>query len=126
QQVQPQFDLTTKGRVGTLLTQTYVITNTGTTPQDFELVRYLDGDLNFDGRDGLGGTTTNSTGVIQNGVPDGASADGGGHLINKITGDEFLYETEQGGVSSNGTFIGMTSKPNPPLPPGVFPTNRFE
>ena len=129
QQVQPQFDLTSINRVGTLLTQTYVITNTalaGTAAIDFELVRYLDGDLNFDGRDGLGGTTSNSTGIIQNGVPDGASADGGGHLINKITGDEFLFETEQGGVSSNGTFIGITSKPNPALPPAVFPANRFE
>ncbi len=126
QQVQPQFDLNAKERVGTLLTQTYVIQNTGTTPLDFELVRYLDGDLNFDGRDGLGGVTSNSTGGIQNGVPDGASPDGGGHLINKITGDEFLFETEQGGVSSNGTFMGITSKPNPPLPPAAFPGSRFE
>jgi Ca2+-binding RTX toxin-like protein len=129
QQVQPQFDLTSNKRVGTLLTQTYVITNTNpaaTPAVDFELVRYLDGDLNFDGRDGLGGTTSNSTGGTQNGVPDGASNDGGGHLVNKITGDEFLFETEQGGVSSNGTFIGITSKPNPALPPAPFPANRFE
>jgi Ca2+-binding RTX toxin-like protein len=125
QQVQPQFDLTTNNRVGTLLTQTYVITNTaaaGTAALDFELVRYLDGDLNFDGRDGLGGTTSN----LQNGVPDGASDDGGGRLFNRITGDEFLFETEQGGVSSNGTFIGITAKPNPALPPAAFPANRFE
>lgn len=130
QQVQPQFDLVSINRVGTLLTQTYVVTNTaavGTPAIDFELVRYLDGDLNFDGRDGLGGTTSNSPPVgIQNGVPDGASDDGGGRLFNRITGDEFLFETEQGGVSSNGTFIGITSKPNPALPPTVFPANRFE
>ncbi len=126
QQVQPQFDLVTTAQVGTLLTQTYVITNTGTAPQDFEFVRYLDGDLNFDGLDELGGLTSNDVGVITNGVPDGASPDGGGHLINQITGDEFLFETEQGGVSSNGTFIGITSKPNPPLPPAAFPNSRFE
>lgn len=129
QQVQPQFDLVSNNRVGTLLTQTYVVTNTaaaGTAAIDFELVRYLDGDLNFDGRDGLGGVTSNSTGIAQNGVPDGASPDGGGHLINRITGDEFLFETEQGGLSSNGTFIGITSTPNPALPPAVFPANRFE
>ena len=129
QQVQPQFDLTSNNRVGTLLTQTYVITNTaavGTAAIDFELVRYLDGDLNFDGRDGLGGVTSNSTGIAQNGVPDGASADGGGRLFNRITGDEFLFETEQAGVSSNGAFLGITSKPSPALPPAVFPANRFE
>ncbi len=129
QQVQPQFDLASNNRVGTLLTQTYEITNTnaaGTPAVAFELVRYLDGDLNFDGRDGLGGVTSNSTGIAQNGVPDGASPDGGGRLFNRITGDEFLFETEQGGVSSNGTFIGITAKPNPALPPAAFPANRFE
>ncbi len=126
QQVQPQFDLNSNKRVGTLLTQTYVILNTSTTDQAFELVRYLDGDLNFDGRDELNGVTTNGIGGPANGVPDGASPDGGGHLINKLTGDEFLFETEQGGVAGTGNFLGITSKPNPALPPAAFPDNRFE
>ncbi|MCX7418661.1 MAG: Ig-like domain-containing protein, partial [Planctomycetia bacterium] len=121
QQVQPQFNITTNQRVGSLLTQTYQIQNTGLIASTFELVRYFDGDLNFDGRDGLGGTTSNA-----NGVPDGASADGGGHYINPKTRDEFLFETEQGGVGSNGTFVGITSTPNPAAPPAPFPANRFE
>jgi len=121
QQVQPQFNITTNQRIGSLLTQTYQIQNTGLTASTFELVRYFDGDLNFDGRDGLGGTTSNA-----NGVPDGASADGGGHYINPKTRDEFMFETEQGGVGNTGTFVGITSTPNPAAPPTPFPTNRFE
>lgn len=121
QQVQPQFDLVTNKRIGSLLTQTYQIQNSGTASSTFELVRYFDGDLNFDGRDGLGGTTSNG-----NGVPDGASNDGGGHFINPKTRDEFLFETEQGGVGNGGTFVGITATPNPAPPPAAFPTNRFE
>lgn len=43
-------DLVVNGvRKGSLLTQTYRITNPGTTRLDFELMRYVDGDLRFDG-----------------------------------------------------------------------------
>jgi hypothetical protein len=36
-------------RIGSILTQKYTITNTGTENAEFEFVRYLDGDLDFDG-----------------------------------------------------------------------------
>ncbi len=86
-------------RTGSLLTQTYRITNSGATDANFELVRYLDSDQSFDG------SFTNS---------------GGGRLLT-TAGDEVLFETDSGGTSADTNFIGITGKG------GTLPTNnRFE
>jgi Ca2+-binding RTX toxin-like protein len=72
--------------VGTLFTQTYRITNSGTVVENFDLVRYMDGDLLFDG----------------------TLIDGGGFLT--TTNNELiLFETDAGGnQSSDTTFLGVT------------------
>ncbi len=99
QTVEPVFDIVTRSRVGSLLTQTYQITNRSAATSDFELVRYMDGDLNF--------------------TPP-ASTDGGGRLVS-TAGDEFLFETDAGGTVASATFVGITSKG------GTIPAaNRFE
>ncbi len=65
---------------GSLLTQTYVITNPGASPLSFEMIRYIDGDLLFDG----------------------TLVDGGGHLR------DILFETDAGGSGeTDTTFVGM-------------------
>ena len=73
-------------RTGSNLIQTYTITNPGTEAIDFELIRYLDGDLNFDGS-------------IQ---------DTGGRFVR---GDrEILFETDSGDSGTSATtFIGITA-----------------
>ena len=48
QRVSDLFD-PSNARTGSQLTQTYTITNPGSTAVNFELIRYLDGDLDFDG-----------------------------------------------------------------------------
>jgi hypothetical protein len=85
-------------RTGTELQQTYTITNTSDTSVDFELVRYLDGDLRFDG----------------------SLIDGGGRLVNN--GLEILFETDSAtGNNDPTTFIGITAEG------GITPaTNRYE
>ncbi|MDX2217216.1 MAG: PEP-CTERM sorting domain-containing protein [Oculatellaceae cyanobacterium bins.114] len=71
-------------RTGTLLTQTYAITNTGTGNSAFELVRYLDADLLFDG----------------------SLNDGGGRLA--ADGREVLFETDSAtGANDETTFVGI-------------------
>ena len=85
-------------RVGARLTQQYVITNVSEVPASFDLIRYLDGDLLFDGSIG----------------------DGGGRIE---TGDtEALFETDAGGTASTSTtFMGITTSG------GLQPTeHRFE
>jgi subtilisin-like proprotein convertase family protein len=84
---------------GALLTQRYQMTNTGATTVDFELVRYLDGDLLFDG----------------------TLIDGGGRLTTP-SGTEVLFETDAGGGGSTATtFVGITGTG------GSIPAvNRFE
>lgn len=73
-------------QTGSLLTQTYVITNTTGGALDFELLRYVDGDLLFDG----------------------SRADGGGALISG--GNRVLFETDSAtGASDNATFLGIYS-----------------
>lgn len=83
---------------GTLLTQTYVITNTSQNRLSFELLRYLDGDLQFNG----------------------SISDGGGRLLSG--GTEILFETDSAtGSSSSTTFVGISAEG------GVIPTTgRYE
>ena len=98
QLAEPVLDLVTGLPVGSLLTQTYRITNTGTATSNFELARYLDGRLRFDG----------------------SFTDGGGRLVS-TAGDEFLFETDAGGLPSTTNYVGITAKG------GTIPAmNRFE
>jgi len=85
-------------QTGTILTQSYAITNTLTTTNSFELVRYLDGDLLFDG----------------------SLTDGGGRLT--TGGTEILFETDSAtGSSTSTTFVGITGEG------GIIPvTGRYE
>lgn len=82
-------------QTGTVLTQTYTITSN----VPFEIVRYLDGDLRFDG----------------------SLMDGGGRLI-LGDGTEVLFETDSAtGSSDDTTFVGITGEG------GIIPiTNRYE
>ena len=74
-------------QTGSLLTQSYAITNTSAGSLDFELVRYLDGDLRFDG------------GLV----------DGGGRLFAGST--EILFETDSAtGAATPTTFVGITAE----------------
>ena len=98
QVAEPVFDVATTDAVGSLLTQTYRITNTGTASLEFELARFLDGRLRFNG----------------------STTDGGGRFVS-TAGDEFLVETDAGGLSATGNFVGITAKG------GTIPTtNRFQ
>ena len=102
-----QFDLIqtlTKTSTGTTLTQRYTITNPTADPIEFELIRYLDGDLQFD----LG------------------IDDGGGRLINS-DGVEILFETDSVGDSfTSTTFIGVTSEGGPIPVLKRYEINEFE
>ena len=82
-------------QTGTVLTQTYTITSS----VPFEIVRYLDGDLRFDG----------------------SLVDGGGRLI-LGDGTEVLFETDSAtGSSTDTTFVGITGEG------GIIPiSNRYE
>lgn len=83
QTVTPTFSGTV--RTGSMLTQTYTIRNTTTGTQNFELVRYLDGWLRFDG----------------------SLIDGGGHIIGP---PEYLFETDTGGSATTPTtFVGTSA-----------------
>nr|WP_246294896.1 PEP-CTERM sorting domain-containing protein [Schlegelella koreensis] len=74
-------------QTGSLLTQTYTITNTGSAASVFEMVRYFDGDLDFDG----------------------SLIDGGGRII--LDGLEVLFETDTAaGTSTETTFVGITGE----------------
>jgi hypothetical protein len=85
-------------QTGSQLIQTYTITNTGGAVSDFELVRYLDGDLGFDG----------------------SLIDGGGRLFAGPT--EVLFETDSAtGTATSTTFVGITAEG------GTIPVaNRYE
>lgn len=70
---------------GTKLTQSYSITNTGRTAASFGLVRYIDGDLVFDG----------------------SLVDGGGLIASPV---RTLFETDTAtGSSTATTFVGITA-----------------
>jgi len=85
-------------RTGSILNQRYSITNTESSPVQFELVRYMDGDLAFDG----------------------SIADGGGRI--ELSGSEVLFETDGAtGSAASTTFVGITGTG------GTQPAgNRFE
>jgi len=85
-------------QTGSVLTQTYVMTNTGTSALSFEMLRYLDGDLLFNG----------------------SLLDGGGRLTGG--GTEILFETDSAtGSSTSTTFVGITGEG------GTVPvTGRYE
>ncbi len=87
---------------GALLTQSYVITNMGLATANFELDRYYDGDLQFDG----------------------SISDGGGRLITNA-GDEILFETDRGGTTTSTTFVGITGKGGTIPAAGRFDIDRF-
>ncbi|MEH2246129.1 PEP-CTERM sorting domain-containing protein [Nostoc sp.] len=74
-------------QTGTVLTQTYTITNTSNTSSDFELLRYVDKDLRFDG----------------------SLIDGGGRLLSGST--ETLFETDSAtGSNDPTTFVGISAE----------------
>jgi Ca2+-binding RTX toxin-like protein len=101
QTVQPTFDV--NGVVsGALLTQSYVITNIGLAAANFELDRYYNGDLRYDG----------------------SISDGGGRL-NTTAGDEILFETDRGGTSTSTTFVGITGKGGTIPTAGRYDIDRF-
>jgi len=91
--------LSGSSQTGSTLTQTYTITNPSGSPVSFELVRYLDGDLRFDG----------------------SLIDGGGRLI-APDGTEILFETDTAaGTGTSTTFVGITGNG------GTAPaSNRYE
>jgi hypothetical protein len=73
-------------QTGSVVTQSFAISNFGVETSDFELVRYLDGDLEFDG----------------------SIVEGGGRLFAGST--EILFETDTAaGTSSDTTFVGITA-----------------
>ncbi|MFB5630260.1 MAG: hypothetical protein ACE5RN_01575 [Nitrosopumilaceae archaeon] len=93
----------TKTFSGTTLTQTYTITNPTASTIDFDLLRYLDGDLQFDS----------------------SIDDGGGRIIN-LDGVEILFETDALGTSSSSsTFVGITAEEETALTTKNFEINKF-
>ena len=96
-------DLTKNGtRTGSGLTQTYQITNPTNAAINFELVRYFDGDLGFDGS-------------IQ---------DRGGRIVRN--GRDILFETDSGdNPSAPTTFVGITADGGNALTSNRFEINSF-
>lgn len=89
-------------RLGSILTQEYIITNTGAETAQFELIRYLDGDLYFDG----------------------TLADTGGRRIRN--NEEILFETDNGEDPSFATtFVGITASGGDETSPGRFEIDSF-
>ena len=83
QSVAPTFQ--SGARTGSLLTQAYSFTNTSTSAMTLDLLRYLDGDLNFDG----------------------SLIDGGGRLT-APDGSPLLFEIDSAtGASTSSTFVGI-------------------
>ena len=89
-------------RIGSILVQEYIVTNTGDSSLDFELLRYIDGDLAFDGS-------------IQ---------DTGGRRLRE--GEEILFETDNGEDPSFATtFLGITAEGGSQEGPGRFEIDSF-
>ena len=93
QRVSPTTDLLGNRR-GAILIQTYRITNNGTSPATFELVRFFDGDLRFD-------SPTNPMSQL----------DGGGQTSRTTTGEQILFESDNVVVSPTTArnFVGITA-----------------
>lgn len=73
-------------QTGSRLIQSYTITNSTATALDFELIRYFDGDILFNG----------------------SRFDGGGRLL--TSGQEVLFETDSAtGASDSTTFVGIAA-----------------
>lgn len=84
--------------VGSILNQVYKIQNTADVTNSFDIVRYLDGDLDFDG----------------------SISDGGGRIFRN--GSEILFETDSAsGDDEATTFVGITATGG-----AATTTNRFE
>jgi subtilisin-like proprotein convertase family protein len=84
-------------RIGSRLVQTYTITNIGLLAQTFDMVRYFDGDLDFDG----------------------SIDDGGGRLT--VNGNEIMFEIDSAtGRYDPTTFVGITATGGTPS------ANRYE
>jgi len=82
-------------RTGSLLTQTYTITNPGATSAYVELTRYMENDINFGGG--------------------GFSNDGSGRVV--VGGQDMLFQTDVAGdASTASSFIGITSEGGTLLP----------
>ncbi len=98
QTVQPRFDAAGL-RVGAELVQTYNVMNVSAVTDTFDVTRYIDGDLAFDG----------------------SISDGGGVLA-QPDGNLVLFETDRGGTgATDTTFVGIRSVG------GIQPTTeRFE
>ncbi|NES99667.1 MAG: DUF4114 domain-containing protein [Sphaerospermopsis sp. SIO1G1] len=100
QEVIPIFD--DGVRTGSTLIQTYNITNPTSEAIDFELIRYIDGDLQFDGS-------------IQ---------DSGGRLLRG--GQEILFETDSGdNPFLSTTFLGITASGGSREEPGRYEIDSF-
>ncbi len=91
-----------EARGGSTLIQTYNITNSGNSPLSFDLVRYMDGDLQFDG----------------------SISDAGGYLIRD--GQEILFETDSGDNPLFATsFVGLTATGGSVELPGRFEVDSY-
>jgi Calx-beta domain/Domain of unknown function (DUF4114) len=89
-------------RIGSGLSQIYQITNTTNTAIDFELVRYFDGDLSFDG----------------------SIADRGGRIVRN--GIDILFETDNGdNPAAPTTFVGITANGGTPISSNRLEIGRF-
>jgi RHS repeat-associated protein len=89
-------------RGGSSLIQTYSITNVGSSPVSFDLVRYMDGDLQFDG----------------------SRSDAGGQLVRD--GQEILFETDSGDNPLFATtFVGITATGGSIELPGRFEVDGY-
>ena len=96
--------------VGSILFQTYRVTNTGATPQTLDVVRYFDGDLRFD-------ATPANTGIN----------DGGGRTFRQFGTtnlDEILFESDNVTTSAATAqnFVGITATDDGGT---LVSTNRF-
>jgi Calx-beta domain/Domain of unknown function (DUF4114) len=89
-------------RIGSGLSQIYQITNTTNTAIDFELVRYFDGDLQFDG----------------------SIADRGGRIVRN--GIDILFETDNGdNPAAPTTFVGITGNGGTPISSNRLEIGRY-
>ncbi|MEZ2278979.1 MAG: DUF4347 domain-containing protein [Microcoleus sp.] len=103
--IQTVTDLIVQGaRKGSLLTQAYRITNPGPATTGFELIRYVDGDLKFDGP---------------------SNNDTGGRIVTAGV-QEILFETENGDNPTDPrTFVGITALGGNTASPGRYEINGY-